>query len=202
VLKNAFQSFAAGSRVFGWIALVLFLHGCGGGANLRPWHTEFLSEEFTARMAEEGVRSFDDYLALEARLFKQLDEKVYAVTERGPAHALERYSAGSAADVDRAAKAARAAFPAFSQTKKEERLALLKSWGGVTIAYRRRLVDSPSYTLNHEEVQKALEGYTKIKMQAEDLDAYPASELMRRIRQYGLPAYAIYYPTSSPAGQR
>jgi len=98
VLKNAFQSFAAGSRVFGWIALVLFLHGCGGGANLRPWHTEFLSEEFTARMAEEGVRSFDDYLALEARLFKQLDEKVYAVTERGPAHALERYSAGSAAD--------------------------------------------------------------------------------------------------------
>jgi NADPH-dependent glutamate synthase beta subunit-like oxidoreductase/NAD(P)H-flavin reductase len=36
-------------------------------------------------------------------------------------------------------------------------LELLKSWGGVTIAYRRRLIDSPSYTLNHEEVQKALE---------------------------------------------
>ena len=30
-------------------------------------------------------------------------------------------------------------------------------WGGVTIAYRRRLIDSPSYTLNHEEVEKALE---------------------------------------------
>ena len=30
-------------------------------------------------------------------------------------------------------------------------------WGGVTIAYRRRLIDSPSYTLNHEEVAKALE---------------------------------------------
>jgi NADPH-dependent glutamate synthase beta subunit-like oxidoreductase/NAD(P)H-flavin reductase len=39
----------------------------------------------------------------------------------------------------------------------EERLGLLKSWGGATIAYRRRLVDSPSYTLNHEEVEKALE---------------------------------------------
>ncbi|HUQ73435.1 MAG TPA: FAD-dependent oxidoreductase [Burkholderiales bacterium] len=38
-----------------------------------------------------------------------------------------------------------------------ERLALLKSWGGATIAYRRRLIDSPSYTLNHEEVEKALE---------------------------------------------
>ena len=36
-------------------------------------------------------------------------------------------------------------------------LELLQRWGGVTIAYRRRLIDSPSYTLNHEEVEKALE---------------------------------------------
>src|SRR5258705_514777 len=36
-------------------------------------------------------------------------------------------------------------------------LELLDGWGGVTIAYRRRLIDSPSYTLNHEEVEKALE---------------------------------------------
>ena len=34
---------------------------------------------------------------------------------------------------------------------------LLNSWGGSTIAYRRRLIDSPSYTLNHEEVAKAME---------------------------------------------
>ena len=34
---------------------------------------------------------------------------------------------------------------------------LLDGWGGVTIAYRKRLVDAPSYTLNHEEVEKALE---------------------------------------------
>ena len=34
---------------------------------------------------------------------------------------------------------------------------LLDQWGGATIAYRRRLIDSPSYTLNHEEVAKALE---------------------------------------------
>jgi NADPH-dependent glutamate synthase beta subunit-like oxidoreductase/NAD(P)H-flavin reductase len=36
-------------------------------------------------------------------------------------------------------------------------LELLQDWGGVTIAYRKRLIDSPSYTLNHEEVHKALE---------------------------------------------
>ncbi|HYM48069.1 MAG TPA: FAD-dependent oxidoreductase, partial [Burkholderiaceae bacterium] len=34
---------------------------------------------------------------------------------------------------------------------------LLQTWGGATIAYRKRLIDSPSYTLNHEEVEKALE---------------------------------------------
>jgi NAD(P)H-flavin reductase len=48
------------------------------------------------------------------------------------------------------ARALRAAKPA-------ERQGLLKAWGGATIAYRRRLIDSPSYTLNHEEVAKALE---------------------------------------------
>ncbi|MFO1185004.1 MAG: FAD-dependent oxidoreductase [Bauldia sp.] len=34
---------------------------------------------------------------------------------------------------------------------------LLESWGGATLAYRRRLLDAPSYTANHEEVAKALE---------------------------------------------
>ncbi len=34
---------------------------------------------------------------------------------------------------------------------------LMQQWGGATIAYRRRLVDSPCYTHNHEEVEKALE---------------------------------------------
>jgi NADPH-dependent glutamate synthase beta subunit-like oxidoreductase/NAD(P)H-flavin reductase len=34
---------------------------------------------------------------------------------------------------------------------------LINDWGGVTIAYRRRLIDAPSYTLNHEEVAKAME---------------------------------------------
>ena len=36
-------------------------------------------------------------------------------------------------------------------------IALLNTWGGVTMAYRRRLIDAPSYTLNHEEVAKAFE---------------------------------------------
>ncbi len=34
---------------------------------------------------------------------------------------------------------------------------LLRAWGGVTIAYRKGLNDSPAYTRNHEEVTKATE---------------------------------------------
>ncbi len=34
---------------------------------------------------------------------------------------------------------------------------LVRSWGGVAIVYRKRLLDSPAYRLNHEEVIKALE---------------------------------------------
>jgi len=36
-------------------------------------------------------------------------------------------------------------------------IAMLRSWGGVTLAYRKRLQDGPAYRLNHEEVAKALE---------------------------------------------
>ncbi len=34
---------------------------------------------------------------------------------------------------------------------------LLRSWGGVTVAYRRGMNESPAYTRNHEEIIKALE---------------------------------------------
>ncbi len=56
-------------------------------------------------------------------------------------------------------------------------LELLQSWGGATIAYRKRLIDSPSYTLNHEEVEKALEegiwfaeGLTPVRVETDEWD--------------------------------
>ena len=55
----------------------------------------------------------------------------------------------------RAIRAERAA--AAREGRRPSLIELLDSWGGVTIAYRRRLIDAPSYTLNHEEVAKALE---------------------------------------------
>ncbi len=67
------------------------------GPPLEPWHTSHLSEDFTARDAAE-IRTFDDYLALEERLFEQLRDEVYAETQTGPDFAIWRYSSGSAAD--------------------------------------------------------------------------------------------------------
>jgi len=67
--------------------------------------------------------------------------------------------------------------------------ALVNGWGGVTIAYRRRLIDSPSYTLNHEEVLKALEEDIRF---AEDLspvavevDGYGAAKALKVSGQQG-----------------
>ncbi len=56
------------------------------------------------------------------------------------------------------ARAIRAEREAAERERREARLReLLDEWGGVTIAYRKRLLDSPAYTVNHEEVAKALE---------------------------------------------
>ena len=67
----------------------------------------------------------------------------------------EKETAGEFVAHARAIRAERAA--AAREGRKPNLIGLLNSWGGVTIAYRRRMIDSPSYTLNHEEVWKALE---------------------------------------------
>ena len=62
---------------------------------------------------------------------------------------------------------------------------LVNSWGGVSIVYRKRLIDSPSYTLNHEEVEKALEeGIRFVEMLTPDsieIDAYGHASALKVI---------------------
>jgi alpha-beta hydrolase superfamily lysophospholipase len=82
-------------RLF-FLTLVLILAGCGGPP-LERWHEVNLDQEFdTDRLNDIG--SFEDYLALEEKLFAQLDREVYAQIPTGPEHRLSRYSSGSAAD--------------------------------------------------------------------------------------------------------
>ncbi len=46
---------------------------------------------------------------------------------------------------------------AEKERRKPNFITLCRKWGGVSVAYRKGMVDSPAYRLNHEEVAKALE---------------------------------------------
>ena len=50
---------------------------------------------------------------------------------------------------------------------------LVREWGGVTLAYRKRMQDAPAYRLNHEEVSKALEEGIAFAEGLEPTDAVP-----------------------------
>ncbi len=77
-----------------------------------------------------------------ARVYEHLDEE-----ERGIL--AEFLDHGRAIRAERARAAANGEAPDF--------VPLVRAWGGVTLAYRKRLQDAPAYRLNHEEVEKALE---------------------------------------------
>jgi NADPH-dependent glutamate synthase beta subunit-like oxidoreductase/NAD(P)H-flavin reductase len=83
------------------------------------------------------------------------------IAERGEAAVRADWSvheAEAAAEFIEHARVIRAERAAAAREGRKPQLAdLLRRWGGATIVYRRRLIDSPSYTLNHEEVAKALE---------------------------------------------
>jgi NADPH-dependent glutamate synthase beta subunit-like oxidoreductase/NAD(P)H-flavin reductase len=99
------------------------------------------------------------YYPLQVEKFLARHEALAA--ERGEAAVLaamnaeEREIAGEFIAHAQAIRAERAA--AAQEGRTPDITGLVNGWGGVTIAYRRRLIDSPSYTLNHEEVLKALE---------------------------------------------
>jgi alpha-beta hydrolase superfamily lysophospholipase len=68
------------------------------GPDLSVWHRADLDAEFTV---ESDVSSFSQYLELEDRLFKQLDELVYAEVPQGRRNMINRFSRGSLSDPER-----------------------------------------------------------------------------------------------------
>lgn len=66
--------------------------------DLELWHTVDLDEEFTRHA---GVGTFEAYRQLEDRLFAELDEKVYAVTEPADEQSINRFRRGSLMDPER-----------------------------------------------------------------------------------------------------
>src|SRR5882724_6265686 len=110
--------------------------------------------------------------------------------EMGEAALRRRWTAPELTIVDEFIAHARAIRAERAAAARESRPArvreLVDSWGGVTIAYRRRLIDAPSYTLNHEEVGKALEegirfaeGLTPTAIDVDELGRCAAIRLAR-----------------------
>jgi NADPH-dependent glutamate synthase beta subunit-like oxidoreductase/NAD(P)H-flavin reductase len=92
---------------------------------------------------------------------KFLERYETLVAEKGESDVRTQWSAEeieAAGDFITHARAIRAEREAAAKAgRKPNLIRLMHEWGGVTIAYRRRMIDSPSYTLNHEEVALALE---------------------------------------------
>lgn len=80
------------------VLIVVFVVYMNGRADLEVWHLAVLDEEFTA---DAGVHTFTEYLALEERLFKQLDERVYAKIADDQHRQINRYNRGSLSDPER-----------------------------------------------------------------------------------------------------
>ncbi len=92
-------------------------------------------------------KTLDRYEALvkdlgEATVRGRLDAEEQGILDEFLSH-------GRAVRAERARAAAAGTDPDF--------ITLIRGWGGVTLAYRKRLQDAPAYRLNHEEIVKALE---------------------------------------------
>jgi NADPH-dependent glutamate synthase beta subunit-like oxidoreductase/NAD(P)H-flavin reductase len=114
----------------------------GGGLTAIDTATESLA--YYVVQVEKFVKRYD---ALVAERGEREVQSRWTPDETETAN--EFLAHGRAIRVERAAAA--------REGRRPRLIDLLNSWGGVTIAYRRRLIDAPSYTLNHEEVHKALE---------------------------------------------
>jgi len=73
------------------IATILLLRAfdARGLPDLKPWHTLVLSEEY--RAGDDDVANFEDYLALEARLFAEMDARVHHKEAPAATVPLDRY---------------------------------------------------------------------------------------------------------------
>ncbi len=114
----------------------------GGGLTAIDTATELMA--YYPVQVEKTVRHYETLAAElgEARVRASYDPEELELLDEYLVH-------GRAVGAERARAAQAGEAPNF--------VPLVRAWGGVTLAYRKRMVDSPAYRLNHEEVVKALE---------------------------------------------
>lgn len=114
----------------------------GGGLTAIDTATEL--QAYYVTQVEKTLERFERLKQLigEEAIWAKLDEEEQRTVRTWLMH-------GRMVQAERAAAAAAHRPPDFAR--------LVRSWGGVTIVYRKRLQDSPAYRLNHEEIIKSLE---------------------------------------------
>lgn len=119
----------------------------------------------------------------EDQLRRQWSESELKIVDEYLAH-------GAAISAERQLAGLKKRLPNFQQ--------LVQGWGGVTVAYRRDMMEAPSYTLNHEEVSIALEEGIQIldhavplAVQVDDVGQAESLTIKRLDQERCLPARTI-----------
>ncbi len=108
-------------------------------------------------------KTLDRYEALardlgEARVRGMMDPEEQGILDEFLRH-------GTAVRAERARAKAAGELPNF--------IDMIRQWGGVTLAYRKRLQDAPAYRLNHEEVALALQEGISVTENMNPVEAVP-----------------------------
>ena len=86
---------SVGVLLIGMTAFIFYMKSL---PSLNTWHTTILQNEFTA---SSDVKSFDDYITLEKRLFDELDRKIYDKFISTNSKSIGRYTRNSLSDPKR-----------------------------------------------------------------------------------------------------
>ena len=131
-----------------------------------------LQVELPAVVIGGGLTAVDTATELAAYYPVQVEKILARVEAVGEATVMAAYDAEEQEILQRMLAHGRA-LRAERQKPQPNLPALVRQWGGVAVAYRRGLADSPAYRLNHEEVQKALEEGIQFVENVTPLEAVP-----------------------------
>jgi NADPH-dependent glutamate synthase beta subunit-like oxidoreductase/NAD(P)H-flavin reductase len=153
-------SLARGMRQAADFLMALQLTGAAKNASLAN-----LQVRLPAVVIGGGLTGIDTATEVQAYYIKQvektLDRYETLVAAHGADHVRHGLDVESRATLDEFLAHGKLARAERERARNENRMpdftALIHQWGGVTVAYRRTLQESPAYQRNHEEVIKAME---------------------------------------------
>ena len=130
----------------------------GGGLTAIDASTEILA--YYPVQVLKALKKYEDIVSEfgEDKFWAMFDEEEKAVMETFLDHAREITDEMNSAN---------------SENREPDFVTLMNGWGGVTMAYRKLLIDSPAYRLNHEEIREALKQGINICEGVSPLEAVP-----------------------------